>query len=254
GKLSRTVCVFGARVWQDASKGLEPSPPAPIERVTLDFESAFGGTSDTSAEDEAEHPPHFAPNPIGVGYYPTAEAALGQPLPQIEDPDHLITAWDDRPPPACLGAVPPMFEPRSTRAGTYDERWQRERAPLWPEDFDERHLNAAPDGQVALPRLRGGERFTLRNIAGRAHVSFLLPRVFLTVRTVLPEGAVRRSPVLDRVIVEADRGELIMVWRSSLDCGPSARRVRESLIDTLVDVRTGRNDGLPADAPPSKLR
>ena len=42
-------------------------------------------------------------------------------------------------------------------AGTYDKKWQEERAPLLPRDFSKRFLNAAAPGLVAPGYLRGDE-------------------------------------------------------------------------------------------------
>ena len=48
--------------------------------------------------------------------------------------------------PACLAPIAPSWLPRRAFAGTYDERWQRARAPYLPDDFDPRFFQcAAPE-------------------------------------------------------------------------------------------------------------
>lgn len=234
--VQRRVRVFGNRYWKRGWRGLRPSAPQPMTEMPLRYERAYGGFHATTGEQYPE-------NPIGVGFYTRRAEAIEQALPNLEDPQSLLTRWDQRPAPACLAAIPSSWSPRRERAGTADERWQRERAPLWPEDLQPIYFNAAPAAQQVGTRLRGGEQVQLENIGGHPRVQFALPRVMFDVRAKLASGQLAMSVNLDRVIIEADRRQVIMVWRSTLNCGPDARRVLSTFIDTKLNIRTGRDDG-----------
>jgi hypothetical protein len=54
--------------------------------------------------------------------------------------------------PAGFGAIGRAWTPRLQRAGTYDDRWLRDRWPGLPGDFDFGYWNGAPvDQQIAYP-------------------------------------------------------------------------------------------------------
>jgi hypothetical protein len=128
-------------------------------------------------------------------------------------------------------------------AGTVDQRWQKERAPLWPEDFQRRFFNAAPAPQQLPTKLKGGERLALQNISGQELIALQLPRVIFDARTKTRQGNVATPMELDRVIVEADQRKLMLVWRGTLNCGNDVRKVLETVVDTKTNIKTGRRDG-----------
>lgn len=117
GDRSFGVAAFGRRVWREAADGvLVASAPAPFDRIAMTWENAFGGAvlaptrlQKLPGGEEAivpEHPEAFADNTDGTGFYTEPAGALGEPLPPLEDPDHLITKWDDRPDPVCFAPYP----------------------------------------------------------------------------------------------------------------------------------------------------
>jgi hypothetical protein len=117
GEQSFGVLAFGERTWREAQGGaLVPSLPKPFDRVAMTWENAFGGAvlaptrlHKTKNGDEAilpEHPEAFNENSDGKGFYTEAAGAAGQPLPQLEDPEHLVERWDDRPDPVCFAPYP----------------------------------------------------------------------------------------------------------------------------------------------------
>src|SRR5438045_3472020 len=82
----------------------------------MTWENAFGGAvlqptrvhKNAAGEDAIlpEHPETFPDNFDGKDFYTEAGGAAGELLPQIEDPDHLIEHWDDRPEPVCFAPCP----------------------------------------------------------------------------------------------------------------------------------------------------
>lgn len=111
-----SVIAIGPRTWRELPGGqLVASSPAPFDRVEMTWENAFGGAVivptrlQKVAGEEAilpEHPEAYVENTDGKGFYIDAPGAVDQPLPLLEDPDHLIERWDDRPTPVCFAPYP----------------------------------------------------------------------------------------------------------------------------------------------------
>lgn len=224
GALRKYVRVFGDRYWEQAGVGCRISAPEPFERMPLMWERAFGGTDEVEGRRTAE-----PRNPVGRGFRSRegSRPLVGLPLPNLEDPCDPIQAWHDTPTPACFAPIAPHWKPRSDFAGTYDERWQRQRAPYLPEDFDPRFFQLAPPGLVASGFLRGGEIVEIRGATPSGYLAFRLPNVRMTVTFELGTALEERSAELDTILVDADSLRLVLVWRAVLACDKKLLRVRE---------------------------
>ena len=67
--------------------------------------------------------------------------------------------------PATAGGVGPVarhWQPRASYAGTYDEAWRRQRAPIGRTDFDERFFCGAPSSTSGVAAPEGRRRSVLR--------------------------------------------------------------------------------------------
>jgi hypothetical protein len=224
GPVAKSVRVFGDRVWDAGAAGAAVAWVTPFVRMPLTWERAFGGTDQTDKGPTAE-----PRNPVGAGFRAAngAKPLAGLPLPNVEDPAALISSWKDAPAPAGFGAVSPHWLPRRTYAGTYDEAWQKTRAPYLPDDFDPRFCQIAPLGLVTGQHLRGGEVVDLRGVTPNGALRFVLPAVAVQATYRLDSGAESRSAALDTVLIEPDARRLIMVWRASLSCDKKALKIRE---------------------------
>ena len=173
GSLRRTLRVFGQRHWRFRSRlVLVPTMSAPEPFTTMDlvYERAFGGI-DSAAACYCER------NLAGVGFVGALTPASidHKPLPNVEDPRDLIQAWDSRPRPVGFGFYGRGWQPRLHFAGTYDEQYRQERAPLWPQDFSYEFFNGAhPDLQVE-GYLRGDEEVELEHLSPEGLLRFQLP-------------------------------------------------------------------------------
>ncbi len=229
GPIQKSLRVFGDRVWEPRLAGnVSMSPPAPFESMPIIFERAYGGW-DRSASDPKDHRMESR-NPVGTGFAVRVEGCLGKAAPNVEHPDQLIRSWNDRPVPVGLNAVDCAWSPRRELAGTYDERWQKTRFPLWAEDYDVRYANAAPQDQQVSGYLKGGEYVQLRNLTPGGSLQFTLPRVYPFFRTRFGNERVEHRGRLSTVIIEPDVPRVMMVWQTSLVCN---RRVDE-LDETVV--------------------
>lgn len=217
GPLTKVVRVFGDRTWNRSLGRTRPSPPRRFSTMPLVFERAFGGW-DTASSDPKQH--DFEPrNPVGVGFAASrASNPDGMPLPNLEDPRLLIAAPDDRPAPACFGFLAPSWLPRRARAGTYDDRWQQERCPMLPLDFDPQFFQSSPIDLVARGHLKGGEPATVSNASPSGELAFTVPRRTLEISVwIRGELAIHRA-VMDTLIIEPDEQRVLCTWKATFAC------------------------------------
>jgi hypothetical protein len=227
GPLRRTLRVFGDRHWTRNDKTWAISAPQPFERMPLRWELAFGGRA---AAGDAEPEVDWR-NPVGRGLVAEGEDELeGRALPNIEDPGALILSPADRPLPAGCGPIPPVWLPRRGFAGTYDEAWQKQRAPHLPLDFDSAFFNVAPPGLVAPGYLQGGEAVSISGCTLGAPLAFELPRPGIALEWHFDGKAIAALPLLDTVLIEPDKARLQMVWRAQLAVDKKLLRLTEVVV------------------------
>lgn len=218
GPLRSIVRVLGDRVWYRGVTGWQPSSPRPFQTMPLVYERAFGGT-DTTGGDPSRTPMEPR-NPVGLGFAAEGNAKRldGLPLPNLERPDALISSWQDRPEPAGFGFIGCHWEPRCRYGGTYDERWKRERAPLLPDDFDDRYHNAAHPSLISPRHFEGGEAVRVVNASPKGQLDFGLPRYQVRIEARLQGKVVEAVPVLDTVVIEPDASRVVLTWRAAVPC------------------------------------
>jgi len=195
---ARTVIVSGDRVWERVRGALQPSAPASFARLPLAFEHAFGG-------------PRFAANPAGVGHHdPRRRGPV--PLPNLEDPEHLLRSPRQTPEPAVFAPIPLAWKDRWAASGE---------SPLsLPEALDWTRFQAAPRPQQ-LAFLAGDEPFAIAGVSARyplleGALPGLRARAFASWGT---ESSARFEEVtmrLDTVVFDTDAMTLGLVWRGAL--------------------------------------
>jgi len=229
GACAQRAIVVGDRIWESrlAGDAVTLSPPQPFVAMPLVWERAFGGSIyDDTGQLIANEPR----NPVGRGFFRDGTAAVGQLLPNVEDPRTPILGPEDRPAPMGFGPIARWWEPRASYAGTYDEAWMRERLPVWPEDFDERFLCAAPAPLQARPHLRGGEWVHLEGLHREGAMHFRLPAPRLVVRFRFNGHDVRRAMIMDALIIEPDTGHITLIHRAAAPAAPTMSAHRETVI------------------------
>jgi hypothetical protein len=229
GPLKKRLRVIGDRHWgRGILGGVGPSLASKFERMPITFERAFGGW-DTTDPDPAKQR-LYSKNPIGCGFATKEQHLAGRLLPNVEDPSHLISAWDDRPAPAGFGAIASYWSPRLEFGGTYDEAWMEKKSPLLPDDFDDRFYQCAlPDQQVS-GHLRGGEAVALQNLTESGNLKFSLPKVYLNFVTVFGSRRDEHRASLQTVVIEPDAPQVILVWQTSLACHHLLDQLDETII------------------------
>jgi len=224
GPVAKSLRVFGNRRWIRRGEDWAISDPEPFERMPLRWELAFGGAGPIVEGQPLEHEPR---NPVGRGFIASYDDQIAdRPLPNLEDASQPIAAPQDRPAPACFAPVAPVWMPRRSYAGTYDETWQRTRAPFLPQDFDPRYLNVAPDGLVAPGLLVGGEEVEISGCTAGGPIRFRLPVATLALQWDFDGRAIDAAVRLETVLIEPDLARLQMTWRSELAVDKKLLRMR----------------------------
>jgi hypothetical protein len=226
GPVRKLARVFGDRYWVMAGGSVLMSRPGELARVPLLWELAFGGHDQLHST--PERPLFDARNPVGCGFgRPLSKDSEHARLPNIEDPQELISEYGAAVTPCGFGFTSPNWEPRARFAGTYDAAWEQTRKPLLPVDFDRRFFNAAAPGLVAPGHLTGGEPVVVLNASPGGRLSFALPSVSPPRCTVV----IRRAQdttidlKLDTVIVNMDERQLLLTWRWFARAGRAAHDV-----------------------------
>ena len=215
--------MLGERRVRMVGPTLEIGPPAPFTVMPLSYCRAFGGADLEDPDGMSVCPT----NPLGRGYARKAGAQRDRLMPNFEDPRQPLRDLAAAHPPAGFGPIGRSWQPRLALAGTYDERWQRERAPEPPEDFDYGYFNSAPRDQQVEGYLRGDERLWVENLhAELSRLTVRLPGVrirafFEAAGSLADDGAVvaglRELRLrLDTVWLDMAALRLVLVWRAGL--------------------------------------
>ncbi|QSQ11046.1 DUF2169 family type VI secretion system accessory protein [Myxococcus landrumensis] len=235
GSCSKSVDVIGDRFWKRGLGGLTPSRPAPFERMPLRYERAFGGT--VSAEN-GRILAQEALNPVGRGLFLREQSAVEQPLPNLQPPGERTTTWNAPGTPCGYGPIPPSWQPRLGFAGTYDERWMKERLPLWPRDLDLRFFCSAASGLAMRTPLQGGEPVVLEGFSPDGTFSFHLPHHRLVAKSYYPDHTTREDLALDGVLLEPDEGVVTLYWRKTVPLGHGVRSHLRTVVRLLAPWET----------------
>lgn len=218
GKISKTIRVIGDRRWRCFSRFLPvfPSLPRPFTRMPLVYERAFGGVEPETGE-------RFDANPMGVGFHTRKLPRVlhDAPLPNLEDPRHLISGWRDRPPPVGLRFCSQLC---GLRRGDLGESVPRDRRI--PHDGVE-------DGNAAHPELRypgyleGGAEVRMVNLlpgggTRRFHLSSIRVHCAVGFRRI-PQGGLPDTP-LDDVADMTGNQTLVRMNLDTLCFLPDERR------------------------------
>lgn len=221
GEQQHQVLVTGDRTWkQDLSGATDPEP---FTTMPLTYERAFGGRS---PQEEGKPPLYCAENPVGRGFAAKRAEARGAALPNLEAVDQPMTHWQQKPPVAGFGFIDTSWQPRMTLVGTYDETWQRNKAPLLPDDFDSDFFNAAHPTLVQQPFLTGGERVVLEGFHADGRQTCTLPKPRLQATFNLAGQKHPRDMDLWQVVFHPNEQRFTMSWGTSFAFGKQPARLR----------------------------
>jgi hypothetical protein len=225
GPVSKLVKVFGERRWQKSLIGFSISRPKPFDRVPLVYEHAYGGT-DLSAKNPKDHA-NEPRNPVGRGFRSgKSELQFADTLlPQIEDPENLLKRPGGGVSPQGFGFLGRDWEPRARFLGTYDQKWQDERMPLLPQDFDDRHYSAAHPDLTARGYLKRGVPVEIIGCTRGGRVLFTLPDIEPIVTVCF--GTIHQAVgmYLNTVLINTDAMKLTLLWKGGLNVHRRLRQI-----------------------------
>jgi hypothetical protein len=200
GMISKTLSIYGARVWTQTVTGIAPGPPAKARPTPLHYELSYGGHTPEESEER---------NPSGTGF-PRSAALIGQPAPAIEDPQAPLAS--SSPAPAGFGPIHSYWMPRSGFAGSSEERHM----PLPAADFDPRHYSCASPGLWSEAPLVGDEPVLIAGVKREGTWRFQLP-AWRPMLLVARGGSMSdHLPHLDTFLIDADESRVELVWRMSI--------------------------------------
>ena len=209
GAISKKLKVFGDRYWEKNRF----SSPGEFVQMPLVYEKAYGGK---------QH--EF--NDIGCGVNAHEKESDPVLLPNIEDPNDLISSRRHKPLPAGFAALSPNWLPRAQYCGTFDDSWQKKRAPFLPLDFDPKFLNVAARGMTMLGHLRGGEHVRISNMNEQGDVRFDLPKFNFACRVLIGVTTVDIPVVTETVLLEPNQNRVSLTWKAEYEGGARVHKVR----------------------------
>jgi hypothetical protein len=201
------LAVFGNRFWEKNTFGnLVPSKPFSFESLPLTYKNAYGGT----AKSEYGEIP-FVHNPVGKGYYLKEENAVGQPLPNIEDPYNLIRQWDDKPDPAGIAPYPIQWGLRAMKAVSVDEK--KEKTEFTPE----RGFFNKAYPQLSMRQLNRDHQILVKGMSRNGDIAFRLPACPFETEIRLGNKVHVRDLQLEEVLIDLRSFYVDLSYRKKFD-------------------------------------
>jgi hypothetical protein len=205
GGHERALRVHGDRTWVRTQGGFRPSKPAPFTVMPLTYDRAYGGVAEGDDDNISAH----FDNPVGRGYLAREAAVAGAPLPNIEEPDDLMTRWDQRPRVAGVAPLSRQSAMRGMRGLRVDLEAQTTR--IDPEMFTFAHP------RMTLPAYPAGKTVRLTGVRpGAAPWSFALPSFDHSLRVELGDVAYELPVVADTLYLVPDESVFMVLARCTV--------------------------------------
>lgn len=219
GGFSKKIRIFGDRYWHQGNI----STPDPVSSMPLTYDHAFGGCHHFFPEQplSPQSAVYYPQNPIGKGFggHRQKHELEALPLPNLENPDALITDVKDTVLPWSLGYIPGHWSPRKEYSGTYDSSWQQQRSPLLPLDFDRKFFfNGSHNCQLPAAAIAGGESVELINLARQNRIAFTLPLCEFMIRVTYNGQVSRPELALETLLFEPDHNRFFLLWKTEIPC------------------------------------
>ena len=242
GRRIKSINVFGDRECQFCPGKLPKfTEPKPFTEMEIRYDRAYGGRDEKSVPDI----PFFYPrNYMGTGVVlrNTKESIDGLMLPNLEDPNDLLTPervvlekpedWPKQPMPQGFGWLQRTWYPRCTYVGAFpafadvDTVTPEEHLGLVPQDhialakqfrlpsFDARFNNGASLG-MTYTALAPDETIALKGFTAEGDLEFSLPGETPEIVLDIGRGESLLEVVLHTVNVRPDGLEVDLIWRGA---------------------------------------
>ena len=212
----KVLAVTGPRFWRhNLLDGWHIGLPEPCASVPLRYEHAYGGQWEADNDQDV-----CDQNPAGVGYVDPEKISQAKPVPapRIMSPDDPVIKIGKAHKPEGFSTICRSWQPRLGLAGTFDEKWQKQRHPKPPPDFKSAFYNCAHPDLIVDGYLQGDEKVELRGLHPvHETLRFCLPGYHIigaiTDRDDYRYGAMAR---LDTLCLHVDELRAFLIWRISL--------------------------------------
>jgi hypothetical protein len=240
--LEKSVVVFGDRKCH-YRESMPPifSDPEAFTEMEIRYDRAYGGRDETS---DPNIPFFYPRNHMGRGIalQNTKETIQGMALPNIEDPNDLLTSdrivlyeperWPQQPLPQGFGWFQRTWYPRSAFAGSYppfvdvDTVTTEEQMGLLPQhhialakqsklpSYHPRLNNGASYGML-FSDLNGNETVSLHGFSPSGKLEFTLPGENPQIILDIGSGPQQLPAKLDTVSIRPDDLEVDLIWRGA---------------------------------------
>lgn len=223
GTASHSLTVTGPRRWVKRHRGdWQITNPDSCQSVDIRYELAYGGIwKGGTAEEEV-----FQENPVGVGFVGScgsiSECEVAAP--QIESSANPVEQIGRRYYPEGFGAINRAWLPRRELAGTFDDKWKKDKWPLMPNDFSNSYYSCSPL-PLQLPRerfFRGDEECRLNGFHARQPFIFKLPDAsdYCMFFNSSISKAIAYRYNLDTVLIQINERKISLVWRVQVELRP----------------------------------
>ena len=240
GNYSKVVKVFGDRYCYKSLGLFEITDPLPFVKIPLIYENAYGG-KDFYDSNENKFELELR-NPVGCGFNISnrKKEIKGLKMPNILNPEDRLNIWVERPEPAGFGFIAPFWKPRTSYVGTYNEKWQKNRAPFLPEDFDPRFFNCAHPDLISKEYFHGGEKVFIKNASPNGIIQFDLPALSIKIIIQIDANKILSKANADTLLIEPDNHRFCMTWRASMKCNKKTTKIQTvEIICEESDSQTG---------------
>jgi len=210
GQIEKKLLITGPRCWEKGLvSGYTLLDPAPIQKLPLQYEYAYGGM-----HGEGEAVDAYMPNPVGMGYPGSKPEGSVIAAPQIVSLDELKMDFGQSYLPQGFGPLAPAWLPRADFAGTSYMVWETPRWPDLPADFASQFYNSAHPDLIYPGFVEGNERIELRNLTPEGRLVTCLPAYQFGLLVRYQDGEIRPLPMmLDTVALETDELKARLTWR-----------------------------------------
>lgn len=202
----RRLRIIGDRVWRKALGGPKPSEAEPFTTMPLTWERAFGGTVESVLGPVSE-----PANPLGRGYYLEKGQALGRALPNIEDPDHPVRSWNDRPQPV---GVAPYSREWSLRVHNGIELGEKGDGTRFIKRFKPELLNNASPRMIVDDPLGPGDEIHVDHLTPEGALSFRLPEQAFHLHYQAGDQHHVIPLLLEAIGIQGDQRRVFLSWRT----------------------------------------
>jgi len=243
GSFRKELRVIGDRMCRYREKGNPAfTEPIPFQTMEIRYERAYGGVDIYS---DPNVPCAYARNHLGRGFVikNSRKTVEGLPLPNIEDPNDLLTPerlcvghfmyWERQPMPHGFSWFSKFWQPRASLAGVLpaDRQVEQELRNAYAQaippkqreqyketklpDMDFHFFNGASQG-LALTFLNGNEQIQLINLTPEGEILFKLPGERPTIGLDIGTGLQEPEVVLHTVMIRIEERQVDLVWRGAV--------------------------------------